>query len=212
MDVSLSSLLPKIPPTKTRIVTDILNELLQIVNGTDINQNDNISPRRPSLERHRSLDTLRNDRSSDTVSKPLCLSRKENWEVDPKTSPPVGTSSPVPDLCRNMDQISLNYNTKTKLEANLRQIIAIAENSLEAALGKNSTFTKDTATITRKRVSDIKRRSISDSISPNSNVITVLPPTPPAGFFQVRFHQLKYLYIVIECPKLCVSYGIFLCV
>lgn len=145
--------------------------LSMIVNDTDINHNEGISTP-TSLKRHRSLDALRSDSSSEPSIKPL--TRQPNWEVDPKTSPPASTSSPVPDLCKTLDQISLNSSSKAKLQENLKQIIKMAESSLEITTGRNITFTKDS--VPRKRVSDIKRRSISEGHTPLMNIVLPSPP------------------------------------
>lgn len=110
--MSLSSLLPRIPLTKRKIIGNILKKLISVVNNPD-----DVLLLRPSLE------------------------RSHNEKAELKTSSSTSTSS-IPDLCKSLDQVSLNFSNKSKLCENLKQIIKISEDCLKITTMENTSSKK----------------------------------------------------------------------
>lgn len=120
-----------------------------------------------SLARHRSLDTLKTIEAN--TSDLRGIKRRPSWEVDPKTSPPTKTSSPVPQLCHSLSQISLNSEKSNIVVKNLENIKKLVDETLDIAAGNNLTYTK--SNIPTKRVSDIK-----PLYSPNTSTKAISTP------------------------------------
>ncbi|GLV34751.1 hypothetical protein CBL_09232 [Carabus blaptoides fortunei] len=75
------SIVPSTPDATAQVVKEVIFQLFSMLSETkDINQNNNNEAA-----------------AAETKDSKSTLPRQTTWEVDPKTSPPLSTSSPVPE-------------------------------------------------------------------------------------------------------------------
>lgn len=113
MDISLSSLLPKIPPKKIKIVGEILDELVRIITDTDKDKKEDTSTNETS-EKHDSPDIARNNNSE------ICnksTNSQNNCEISSTEAQSKASNPEEKNLCKTTNEIPLNSDTNTRLKS-----------------------------------------------------------------------------------------------
>lgn len=161
------SLVPSTPDATAQVVKEVIFNLFSMLTETkDINQNIN-NEGAAAIETKDSKSTL---------------TRQSTWEVDPKTSPPLSTSSPLPEA--NSDQ-------ETAIADMLQEARDKIDKALSLLPSKNNTFTK---TKYVKRVSNIR---VSPTITtPTRSTTGVSTPDVP-----LKKTPVKSATLLHQTPK-----------
>ncbi|KAF5283427.1 hypothetical protein FQA39_LY04803 [Lamprigera yunnana] len=148
--LSTNSITPVLSKGKMEIISCLMDKIFSIIGENESSKKDSSTNlcQTTVLTRYRSLDTLNPKVLSNSFKK--SPQREPSWEVDPKTSPPTTTSSPLPDITHSVSQITLD----TKISDHIEDIAAIKKMVDEKWEKLQGVVRREKV---KKRVSDIKR-------------------------------------------------------